>query len=91
MLGSFIWDGSKECTDFDGVKLVVGADAAAQVEAERLNSGDGVSDIGRTETTCEKERLANGVANASTQCPVVSAPGAAKLLDGETRVAGVEQ
>ena len=37
-----------------------------------------------------RQRDADGVTNASAQRPIVSAPGAAKLLDGEVRVAGIE-
>src|SRR5207247_9404914 len=89
-LGGFIRDGSKEGPELNDVKIVVRPDAAAQVETKRLHRGDGIRDVGRGKTPRGKERDADGVTNASAQRPIVSAPGAAKLLDGEVRVAGIE-
>src|ERR1022692_4674748 len=90
-LRGFIWDGSKEGPQLDRVEMVVRADAAAQIQTKWRNGCDGFGDIGRTKTAREKERDADGVTDATAQHPIVSAPGAAKFLDGEIWVAGVEQ
>src|ERR1039457_5232211 len=89
--GGFIGDGSKEGPKLDRVEAVVRANATAHVEAKRRNNSDGFGDIGRTKSARQKERNADGVTDATAQRPIVGAPRAAKFLEGETWVAGIEQ
>ena len=91
MSDGFIWDGSKEGLELARVEVVVSADTAAQIETKWIHSSDGFGDVDRIKTTGKKERDANGVADTTAQCPIVSAPSAAKLFNVQIQIAGVEQ
>jgi hypothetical protein len=52
---------------------------------------DGFSDIQMVQTAREVDGHAHGVANSSTDGPVVRAAGATQLLGGQGRIPGIEK
>lgn len=62
--------------DLELTPLVVRAEAAVHVQAERPNRGDGLADILRSQTAGEEDRDFDFVADLAAEFPVLDAPGA---------------
>lgn len=73
------------------VELVVGADATAQIEAERLHGVNRLRNVGRVEAAGKKERNRNRVSDVAAETPIVDSSRAAQFLHSEVGIARVEQ
>ena len=89
--GSKRFQGLDKTRQFCWVELSVGADAAAEVDAEGSDHADGFGDVLGIESAGEEDRDRAVFNNLSAQGPVVDAAGSAQFADGCVGVAGVEQ
>jgi len=75
--------------EFRGVERPRGADAGAQIDAERAHGPDGIGDVGGVQAAGQKDGNRGEFNDLAADGPVVGAPGAAQLASG--RIARVEQ
>ena len=81
-----------EGAQLDFIQPALGAHLAAQVQSMGLHGGQGLPDVVGMQAAGQEQRLrVHGVADAPAGGPVMRAAGTAQLLDGQRRVAAVQQ
>src|ERR1700716_3742721 len=83
--------GFEESGKLSAVQVSIAANARTYVQSEWGHLFNRLPYILGGETACKKNRNVNLLPNLTAQGPVVDSTGAAKFLNGERLIAGIEQ
>src|SRR5438477_4751635 len=84
-------DGLKEADQFISIQVPSRTDARTQIQTERCDRLDRLTNIVCIEPSGQKNRNIHLFADPQAEAPIVSPPGAPEFFDRQGRISGVEQ